>query len=605
MIILWENCSRRGYNPLQNLLMGGTVTGMTDLEAQRLAAVAALRERLDNAAQALRKQADLLRVRGIAPPLHLFNAFASFDTALHQLARAIADEATEIGQLQALAETYAMINSSLDVDVVLAQALDEIIALTGAERGFILLYDPEADALDLRIARGMDGQADASEMSSMVLREVIATGKPILTNNASRDPALAGSDTVARFTLRSILCVPLISRDRVEGAIYVDNRFREGVFTERELTLLTAFANQTAVAVENALLFSQVQAAAREMARAKDLIENVFASIESGVITTDAANTISTLNAAAARILNLQPERAVGQPIAEALPRVFSELEPLLSAVRAQRLSFVTEIRAEVPGRGRAALNFKLSPLDSVSHADQTGVAMVVDDLTEQREREETLDLMQRYLPPGMVENIDQIARLAHGGERREVTCVFLSTCQLAQFPPGLRPPQMMELLNIFLETATEVIHAARGVIDKYMGSEIMVLFNTPLNPEPGHAYAAIRMALALRQAFHELHTRLGFGGDALNAGLHTGVATVGNVGSLNRRNFTALGDSINLARRIYDSAGIGTILMSGETLLHAQATAGASVLDLPVIERTPLTARGRTQPTRIFELQA
>ncbi|MCS7070136.1 MAG: GAF domain-containing protein, partial [Anaerolinea sp.] len=343
--------------------MNWTAISMNDLEAQRLAAVAALRERLEGAAQALRKQADLLRVRGVAPPLHLLNTFTSIDLALNQLARSIEDEAIEIGQLQALAETYAMINSSLDVDTVLAQALDEIIALTGAERGFILLYSPQSDALDLRIARGMDGQADASEMSSTVVREVIATGKPILTNNASRDPALARSDTVARFTLRSILCVPLIARDRVEGAIYVDNRFREGVFTERELTLLTAFANQTAVAVENALLFGQVQAAAREMARAKDLIENVFASIESGVITTDDANTISTLNAAAARILSLHPDQAVGQPIAEVLPRIFSELEPFLTAVRAQRQSFVTEIRTEVPGRGRAALNFKLSPL--------------------------------------------------------------------------------------------------------------------------------------------------------------------------------------------------------------------------------------------------
>lgn len=578
---------------------------MEDLEAQRLAAVAALRGRLEGAAQALRKQSDLLRVRNVAPPLHLLNAFASIDIALHQLNQSISDEATEIGQLQALAETYAMINSSLDVDVVLAQALDEIVALTGAERGFILLYDPETDSLDLRIARGMEGQIDGGEMSSFVLREVISSGKPVLTDNASRDPLLAKSDTVARFTLRSILCVPLMSRDRVEGAIYVDNRYKEGVFTDRELTLLTAFANQTAVAVENALLFGQVQAAAREMARAKDLIENVFASIESGVITTDALDAISTLNAAAARILSLQPDQAVGQPISEALPRFFAEFDSTLQAVRTQRQSFVLESKTEVAGRGRVALNFKLSPLAFADREDQTGVAMVVDDLTEQREREETLDLMQRYLPPGMVENIGQIARLAHGGERREVTCVFMSTCQFAQFPAGLRPSQMMELLNVFLEAATEVIHAARGVIDKYMGNEIMVLFNTPLNPEPRHAYAAIRMAMDLRQAFRDLQTRLGFGADTLNAGLHTGVATMGNVGSLNRRNFTALGDSINLTKRIHESAAAGAILISGEALIHAQATAGTSAVGLPVVERASLTARGRTQVTRIFELQA
>ena len=74
-----------------------------------------------------------------------------------------------------------------------------------------------------------------------------------------------------------------------------------------------------------------------------------------------------------------------------------------------------------IPERGNAILNLKLSPLKNAAQETQ-GVAVVLDDLTEQREREETLELMTRYLPPGMVENIEQIAGLALGGERREMT---------------------------------------------------------------------------------------------------------------------------------------------------------------------------------------
>lgn len=562
--------------------------------------ISELRTALAAVGAGLRKQAELLRVRQIEAPLPILNGLAALDSQIHQLQETLADEDTEIGQLQGLAATYAMINSSLEADTVLAQALDEIVALTGAERGFILLTNPDTADLEFRIMRGIDAEASLEDVSRAVLREVLATGQPILTNNASRDPLLAGSDTVARFTLRSILAVPLIIRDRIDGAIYVDNRFKEGVFTERELTLLTAFANQTAVAVENALLFAQIQSAVREMARAKDLIENVFASIDSGVITTDTHDAISTLNAAAARMLALPPDRAVGMPIVQALPPVV-DLAPALTTVRVQGQPVTLETETEIAGRGRVALTFKLSPLTRALHADDPGIAMVVDDRTDERQREQTLDLMRRYLPPGMVENIQQIAQLARGGDRRELTCAFLNTCYLAHFPPGLRPAQMMELLNVYLETATEVIHAAKGVIDKYMGSEIMILFNTPLNPDPAHAHRAVTMALDLRAAFRAVSERLGLPPDQYAAGIHTGVATVGNVGSTNRRNFTALGDTINLTKRIQESAALGQLLLSGETLAHV--TASHSAATLPLTECAPLIARGRTEPTRIFEL--
>lgn len=582
----------------------------TDLQLHIIDGLTLLRGKLEWAAAALRKQGEVLRVRGVVPPLPVLNMLATLDSQIMHLSAAIDDDATEIGQLQALAATYAMINSSLEVDTVLAQALDEIVVLTGAERGFIVLIDPATEALDFRIGRGMEGESSLEDVSRAVLREVMTTGKAVLTNNASRDPALVGSATVAKFSLRSLLVVPLILRDGIGGAIYVDNRFKDGVFTERELTLLTAFANQTAVAVENALLFAQVQATAREMAHAKDLIENVFASIDSGVITTDAANTITTLNAAAARMLALPSDQVIGQSIGAALPRV--EIEGALGTVRRAQTALTLEARTEVAGRGSVTLTFKLSPLTRAT-ADSTdaqpaepgGVAMVVDDLTDQREREETLNLMRRYLPPGMVENIQQIAHLARGGARRELTCVFLYACQFSQFPPGLRPAQRMELLNVYLETATDVIHAAQGVIDKYMGSEIMVLFNTPLNPDPQHAMRAVQMTADLRTAFVDLRARLGVADDGYGAGIHTGVATVGNVGSTMRRNFTALGDAINLTKRIQESAAPGQVLLSGETLLHIQTTAGAAALSLPLEERDPLMARGRTQTTRIFELLA
>ncbi|MDL5055789.1 adenylate/guanylate cyclase domain-containing protein [Oscillatoria laete-virens NRMC-F 0139] len=572
-------------------------------ELQRLRGVAA------DVLNGLRRQSDLLRLRGIAPPPALLENLIRLDASLDVIAQTLAGDDAEISQLRALAKTYALINSSLDADTVLGQAMDEIIRLTGAERGFMLMNNPATNTIEFRIARGMDADGATEEVSRTILRQVLDTGKPILTENATNDPNFFRSETVARYHLRSVLCVPMVFRERIEGAIYVDNRFRDGVFTEKELTLLTAFANQTAVAVNNALLFEQVQATLREITQARDLMENVFESIDSGVITADAADRVTTFNHAAGLILGIPPDRAIGKPLLEVLPRIRDDFDAYLRTVRERRQRAALEAKPEISGRGTAILNLRLSPLQTASdeNGEQApGVAMVIEDLTEQREREETLDLLRRYLPPGMLENIQQIADLAMGGERREVTCVFMYPCQYAQFPADLRPRERMQLLNVYLQVATDIIQQAQGVIDKYMGSEIMILFNTQLNPQSDHALRAVEMALAMRSAYHALYEQLGIRPepDQYCIGIHTGVATMGNVGSHQRRNFTAIGDTINLTKRLQEGASPGQIILSGETLDHIQAQ--------PVTERTAtwrfvergvFAVRGRQQETRIYEV--
>lgn len=563
-----------------------------------------LRSQVEVVTTSLGKQQEILRLRAFTFPPELLSSLALLDEELAQLERTLQEEDTEISQLRTLAQTSALINSSLEVNEVLAQAMDELIKLTGAERGFILLMNDETNQLEFRIARGIDQNTISSdEVSRTIIRDVLTRGQPILTDNASQDKRLQQSETIARFSLRSVMCVPLIYRNHVNGAIYVDNRFREGVFDERELNLLTAFANQASIAIDNALLFEKVQAMLREITRVKELMENVFASIGSGVITTSADDSVTMFNHAASEILAVTPEQVLGQRLPDALPRIRDDFEALLRTVREGNQSLGVEAQPDVPGRGRLALSLRLSPLKN-SVFETEGVAMVLDDLTEQREREEMLELMTRYLPPGMVDNIHTIADLAMGGERREVTCVFMYACQYSAFPPDLRPREIMEMLNVYLEVATAHIHQARGVIDKYMGNEIMILFNTQLNPEPQHALRAVEMALAMRDAYVALYERLGITPEPhlYCFGIHTGVATLGNVGSLNRRSFTAIGDTINLTKRIQESTGAGDLIVSEGTLRHIRNTAGQTPSIL-LNEREPLQARGRQQLTRIYEV--
>ncbi|MAS37694.1 MAG: hypothetical protein CL610_27105 [Anaerolineaceae bacterium] len=561
--------------------------------------------------KAIRRQEDLLNIRGITMSETLFDAMATVHDDIDKIEIRLVEEATALSQLRTMAGTSDQINSSLDLDVVLAEAMERVIMLTGAERGYIILTDPNPFELqwEVRIAQDQTqrsaGTPPVFEGSRTILREVLETGKTLLTDNAYNDPVLGSNDTIASMTLRSVLCVPLKLKDKVIGALYVDNRLRAGVFTPQSEILLTAFANQASIAIGNARLYTRVQSSIDTITELKELMDNIFASIGSGVITTNKADEVVICNAVAARILNIPADQIIGQRLPDVLPQDNASLTEPLHAVLTSDQNQVIDVEWDSPTQGHMSLNIRLSPLKDANHVTQ-GVAMVLNDLTQQRENEAMLRLMRRYLPPEMVDNIHTIAALALGGERRESTCIFVDVGPLSTFADDLRPQQIMEMLNLYLSVATDCLHQAGGVIDKYMGNEIMALFNSQLNPLDDHAARALEAALNIRDSFMKLYGQLGLNPDPhyYRIGIHSGVATLGNVGSEIRRDFTAIGDTINLSKRLEENASAGQIIISDDTRQHITRRPGPLRLDdIQLVERDPVQVKGRQQRTRIYEV--
>ncbi|MBN1485140.1 MAG: SpoIIE family protein phosphatase [Chloroflexia bacterium] len=148
-------------------------------------------------------------------------------------------------------------NSSLDLDRVLNRVMDEVIAITHAERGFLMLRDAEGQ-MSFQVARGMEQQAiEAPEfhISRGVVEQVVEEGRPLLTDNAQDDALLGGRASIVGLGLRSILCVPLQLKGDVRGIIYVDNRLQAGIFSPADLELLSSIASSAAIAIENARLY--------------------------------------------------------------------------------------------------------------------------------------------------------------------------------------------------------------------------------------------------------------------------------------------------------------------------------------------------------------
>ena len=148
-------------------------------------------------------------------------------------------------RFEILGSAGRLINSSLDRGSVLERVIDSIIEATGAERGFVMLSSEGFDDLEMRVARNVDGrllEGSSLQISQNIVKQVQQSSEAVVINDAMNDPSFESFQSVVELELRSILCVPLVARDRVIGAVYLDNRIRRGLFDKSDMDLAMAIA---------------------------------------------------------------------------------------------------------------------------------------------------------------------------------------------------------------------------------------------------------------------------------------------------------------------------------------------------------------------------
>ena len=146
------------------------------------------------------------------------------------------------------------LSSSLELDVVLEKVMDRVITLMKAARGFIVLSDPADGTLSVQIARGESDPEKARQFlgSRTVIEQVVKTGQAVVSTDASLDDRFKGQQSVILQNLRSIIAVPLVTKGKVIGAVYVDNPFRASIFEETDKEFLQAISDLAAIAIDNA-----------------------------------------------------------------------------------------------------------------------------------------------------------------------------------------------------------------------------------------------------------------------------------------------------------------------------------------------------------------
>ena len=530
-------------------------------------------------------------------PLDAIEGLKNLENSLARVSEVLIPYEQQYSHLQALAGIGQVVNSTLEVDEVLQIVMDTIVRLTEAERGFLMLRDERGEMV-IRIARNWEQESinqNESSISRSIVQRVIDSGEAILTTNAREDPRFGGQESIIAFNLRSILCVPLMVKTELIGVIYTDNRIRTGIFSESERDLLIAFANQAAVAIENARLFSSLKRTLEEVTELKNLMDDVFASIVSGVITADVQDQITLCNRAAASILGQTSAEIVGRKLNDVIPTFASEIQPHMTLVRDNDQPILgLELSQSLPMRGNVDWRLNLSPLKDAGHKTQ-GVAIVLDDLTERKKLEAQRRLFERMVSPAVIEQLDPNS-LQLGGKRTDITVLFADVRGFTSFSESQEPEKLVSILNRYLGAMAESVLSQEGTIDKFMGDAIMSWFNAPV-PQPDHTLRAVKAALAIREAFEGLYkilpkeAHLAFG-----AGIHYGDAVLGLIGTDRRIEYTAISDSVNTAKRLQENSAKNQIIISRE----AYARVKDDVIVKPI---APVAAKGKTAPLEVYEV--
>jgi len=527
----------------------------------------------------------------------LVKSLKDLEGSLTRISEILVPFEQRFSNLQALAGIGQVVNSTLEVDEVLQIVMDTIVRLTEAERGFLMLRNEEGE-METRIARNWEQESiNKSEfaISRTIIERVIEGGEAVLTTNAREDPRFGGQESIIAFNLRSILCVPLMVKTDLIGVIYTDNRIRSGIFSESDRDLLLAFANQAAVSIDNARLFSSLKRTLAEVTELKNLMDDVFASIVSGVITADVEDQITLCNRAASSILRQDVVDIVGRKLGDILPEFTNDIQPHLDSVRKSDEAIVgLEINQSLPKVGTVDWRLNLSPLKDAGQKTQ-GVAIVLDDLTEQKKLEAQRKLFERMVSPAVIEQLDPNS-LQLGGKRVDITVLFADVRGFTTFSESHDPERLVSILNRYLATMADAVLSQEGTIDKFMGDAIMAWFNAPV-PQKDHTLRAVKAAIAIRDGFDAIYKELPKEEHlAFGAGIHYGDAVLGLIGTDRRLEYTAISDSVNTTKRLQENSAKNQIIISGDAYKRVKKNIEVKALD-------PVAAKGKAAPIEVFEV--
>jgi adenylate cyclase len=229
-------------------------------------------------------------------------------------------------------------------------------------------------------------------------------------------------------------------------------------------------------------------------------------------------------------------------------------------------------------------------------------VALVYRLFTSERQSRYIKGVFSRYVSPKVVDQLvkDPNAELKLGGNQQNVTVLFSDIRGFTTMSEQLKPAQVVELLNEYFQTWTDIIFKHDGTVDKFIGDAVMAIFGAPVEHEDDPV-RAVKAALEMKAALHQLNSKWEAEGKPtfkIGVGLNTGEAIVGNMGSQQAMGYTVIGDTVNVASRLESKTkDFGAfLLISEQTYQYVKDI-------IEVEEHTGVQVKGRAGALSVYEV--
>ena len=491
---------------------------------------------------------------------------------------------------QRILSISADLAGELQLEVLIERIMEVTAELLNAERSTLFVHDAKRDELVSIYAAGIETREIRIPSNQGIAGAVFTTGQAENIADPYSDPRFSQEvDKRTGFVTRSILCAPIMGKSggRI-GVAQVLNK-RDGGFTAKDEARLRAFAAQVSISLENARLFDDVL-------QIKNYNESILQSISNGLMTLDSENRIVTVNDPLVKIIGMAREQFIGHKFDDLLsvPNRWI-LQNLRETMATGQPSLAVDVDLTRRDGTVSTVNLTAAPLID-GGGNRIGSLLVVEDISEEKRVRST---MARYMSAEVADQLLAAGEAELVGKDQVVSVLFSDVRGFTKMAEALGARETVSVLNAYFTDMVDVIFDHGGILDKYIGDAIMALFGAPFTkPEdPDNALAAANDMLRTLKEFNARQRAAGSHELEIGVGLSTGDVVVGNIGSIKRMEYTAIGDAVNLASRLE-----GANKFYGTRILLSEFTASRLAAPALLREIDLLRVKGKDKPVAVFE---
>jgi PAS domain S-box-containing protein len=508
----------------------------------------------------------------------------------------------------------AMLSREQNIKTLIRVLVEQAVDISRSDLAALYLFsqpDDPRSGLKLAYKRGRDVPPDRLSGDSELVCFMRDCREALVFNN--RDPA---AKTFPLFreallvpSMSSGMALPVASSTQDLGLLFVNSR-KPCFYARRRFHFLDALVKLAGPLMQNSRLFEEMKEHLQTIESLERYQENVFNSMTNLIITADPDGQIHYFNRAAAEAMGLD-ESCLGKSIA-------SVFQNALGAKTLKTISGSFAAREEIVGlegiyrRDGREMDYSLniSPLQTPRGRIE-GATLIFTNQSRERELKTKIeavseerrlikDMFCRYMSNELVSNLMEYpGEIRLGGDKKNATVFFADIRGYTSFSEGREPEEIIEILNGYFGEAVEHVLQYRGYIDKFIGDCIMAVWGVPMADNEDGAVSAVSCALALQQLVGS-SKRSFFLKDAarlkIGIGINTGPLVAGNLGSLQRMDYSVIGDTVNLAARLEGVAGPDEIIIS-------QSTRDRLGERFRLEKRPAVRVKGREKPIQIFNV--